>query len=94
MHHSHWLLDGFCPPSAGWCLIHLDIFETNTLKLIAVLRKTDGKSCFHPSVKVHIFVTDAFELKLELGAIIDENQLNLFVFKKMDDESGFSLSPK
>lgn len=57
-----------------------------------MLRKTDGKSCFHPSVKVHIFVTDAFELKFELGASIDEKQFSLF--EKMDDESGFSLSPK
>jgi len=29
-------------------------------------------------VKVHIFVTDAFELKLELGVITDENQLVFF----------------
>jgi len=31
-------------------------------------------------VKVHIFVTDAFELKLELGVITDENQFFFFIF--------------
>lgn len=79
-----WPRDASQSLTAGWflspfCRLMFNpfrhIWNTNTLKLIGVLRKTDGKSCFHPSVKVHIFATDAFELKLELGVITDENQL-------------------
>lgn len=37
-----------------------------------------GRDFFHPSVKVHIFVTDAFGLKLELGVITDKKPIGLF----------------